>query len=312
MDSQLHIAFACDRAYLSGAFGLVKSILLTARNPASICFHFLDMSQTGESYELLRKTALSHSASLHRHPVNESSLNGICVSRHLSIAAYARLLIPDILDSSIPYVLYFDVDVIVRAPVEDLFEACDKERAVSACTDMCIPTLGSPKGIAYWQEMGLDQTRKYLNSGVLGMNLQCWRRDGLAARMLSHAQQYAGRMTFNDQEALNAVLAGDWHDLGYEWNQQAVFDDHARLSTQPRYAEICMANTRAKVFHYTYQLKPWDVRCKDSRRDEYLKVLRLANAEHLVYRPRLNRLVGDRLAAGLRTVRMKFKLYRKL
>lgn len=312
MSSPIHIVFACDRAYLAGAAGLVKSILLSARNASSLHFHFLDLGESLESHDFLGTLIHPHGAHLSRHAVRSQTLEGLALMRYLSLATYARLLIPRMLDDSIGYALYLDVDVIVRAPIEELFDACDKTRALSACTDMCIPTLGSPLGVSYWRELGIDPSGKYLNAGVLGMNLDLWREQSLSERMLSHAREFAERLEFADQESINAVIQGDWHDLGYEWNQQAVFLEQDRLSMQPRYGEIVRANARAKVIHFTYPIKPWDVRCKDVRKAEYLTIFQACNAGHLIHRPRLNRLLGDRFAARLRSVRMKCKLYRKL
>ena len=102
------------------------------------------------------------------------------------------------------------------------------------------------------QELGLPAGTRYFNAGVLLMNLRKWRDEEIADRVLSFIRLHRARIVFEDQDALNAVLSGEWLELSACWNAQHPFF-HPRLKRELLLEEI----KDPAVVHFSAGRKPW-------------------------------------------------------
>ena len=185
-----------------------------------IDLHVMDAGITEASRtrleELVRRT--HDRAVLHWVYPDLAKVEGINVelkSRY-NRSLFYRFLIPDGL-ADVDRALYIDSDVVVEANIEDLWAqsldgfplAAVRERTVSCPV----------AGVGEWEALGLDPDEAYFNSGVLLMDLEQWRREGIhtdAIEYLSDPMHYL--INPSDQEALNAVLCGRWKQLDPRWN----------------------------------------------------------------------------------------------
>ena len=152
----------------------------------------------------------------------------------LTTAAYARILIPEILPDC-DKAIYMDADTLVVSDVSGLWSADLGDNLVAGVID----------GFVEQEELDdIEMSRnEYINSGVLTMNLVAWRREGIADRVFTKVRETA-KSRYLDQTALNAVVRGRVVFLGREWN---FFSD--------RYVEI--ERRLPKVIHYAGFAKPW-------------------------------------------------------
>lgn len=172
--------------------------------------------------------------------------------------AYALLFAPDLLPASLTRVIALDADLLVRADLEPLWTVDMRGAAIGGVRDswacwLAHPTLGLPT----WQELGLDGRAPYLNSGVMVIDLVEWRKQELTARCLSYLERFGSTVRFADQDPLNAVLGGKWHELPQCWN---VIGDPASPGLAPAaidWNELDLARREPKIVHYAGGLKPW-------------------------------------------------------
>jgi len=152
----------------------------------------------------------------------------------LTTAAYARILIPELLPDC-DKAIYMDADTLVVSDLGGLWSADLGDNLVAGVID----------GFVEQEELDdIEMPRNdYINSGVLTMNLAAWRRDGIADRIFAKVRETA-KSRYLDQTALNAVVRGRVIFLGREWN---FFSD--------RYVEI--ERRLPKVIHYAGSAKPW-------------------------------------------------------
>jgi hypothetical protein len=101
------------------------------------------------------------------------------------------------------------------------------------------------------------------------VNVAAWRRDDVAARALVYLQRYRDRVFFMDQEALNAVLAGQWRHLDPRWNWSATRD---RLTPARRASDD---SARPWILHFSGNLKPWTYRSRGANHALYFRYLDL-------------------------------------
>ena len=157
-------------------------------------------------------------------------------SKHLSTAANARLLIPDLFPNSVERALYLDADCVVVGDLLALWHFDMGKVAIAAVRD--------PTGARMERENGLSlDEESYVNSGVMLMNLMVWRHEELAAAAMAFAKKH--NPLWIDQSAINVTCAGKIAYLPEQWN----FQLH-KLRRPEQWLE-------PSIIHYVGAKKPW-------------------------------------------------------
>lgn len=177
---------------------------------------------------------------------------------HISRAMYLRLLIPEILRDA-RWALYLDADTLVRHPISHLPELSGFARSglpIAGVQDSEVPYLGCAPGIRSWREDGTDPRAPYINTGVLLMDLDLWRAEGIGRAALEWKRRHPEAWTDND--AINAVLAGRILRVPRRWNATT----HMMRTTSGVFGfdeahEVEVARADPSVVHFTGAVKPW-------------------------------------------------------
>lgn len=117
---------------------------------------------------------------------------------HLSISTFGRLFIGNLLNKQIEKIIYLDCDTVVLKNLKELFEF-DLKGYVIGGVDDC-------KSKRYRQVLGLSSTAKYINAGVLLIDLKKWREEECEKKIISYIERYNGKIHFEDQGAINAAI----------------------------------------------------------------------------------------------------------
>lgn len=193
-----------------------------------------------------------------------------------SSLTYQRVLAADELTELERPFVYLDADVLVRRSIHQLVAPAvvGGHAPVAAVRDFGVPFVGSPMGIGAWRQLGLDPALPYFNSGVLVIDPVAWRRERVADRVFAHVTDWSSTMEFNDQEALNAVLAGRWHELSPTWNVQRS-QGFPRLPVAPLFAPTVFDEACADpaVVHFVTRDKPWTPGRSGRWHDDWWEVL---------------------------------------
>ncbi|MEO0996750.1 MAG: glycosyltransferase [Pseudomonadota bacterium] len=188
---------------------------------------------------------------------------------HVSVASYARLLLPDLLDRALGRVVYLDADVVCLDSVRTLWEADFAGRPLLAVPEVApaAATAGAPGGIRAWRELGLAPDLTLLNAGVLVFDLRQWRERQLARQAFHYLARAHNYVRWHDQEAINVVLRGQWQPLPARWNVSTFC-----LGRAPA-AEVIAALGRPSIIHYTSARKPWQAGYDLAFRDAFFDAL---------------------------------------
>ncbi len=187
---------------------------------------------------------------------------GLPYDSHGSPAAYYRLMVDQMLPEY-SSVLYVDSDTIfLRDPAELLALRFDPY-PIAAVQDLCVPTLSSPDCLPGYEIAEAERDVPYFNSGLLIIDLVRWRELDVGGAAMRFAVESPQHVRFWDQDALNAVIRGNWHQLDRRWN---VFPLHEIWSIDPfaYYGEEQVSRDRlselareAFLVHYVTRHKPW-------------------------------------------------------
>ena len=188
--------------------------------------------------------------------------NGKTIAKYVSIAAFFRMLIPELLPEEIEKAIYLDCDLVVREDLEKLWEIDLGDNYLLAAQDTWIPYVSSPNGLLNYKKLGISSDSKYFNSGVLVINLKKWRTDNISTKAIDYLKQKTEYVRWHDQDVLNALLAGKWGELDPRWNCSPVsVYSYTSWQDSPFSEEVYNNLIRDPyIIHYVSSAKPWTSR----------------------------------------------------
>ena len=168
---------------------------------------------------------------------------------HLSRAAFARLLMGSLLPQEVDKVIYLDCDVMVCTSLSGLYGMDLKGDMVGAAEDLGVERLRRLGSHPWNIENG-----PYTNSGVLLINLAQWRKENIERQILDYLQNPKYSLLFEDQDAINFVLAKRIKILDPRWNAQMYWLEKDYNNYPPCYRQ---ALESPFIVHFAARTKPW-------------------------------------------------------
>jgi lipopolysaccharide biosynthesis glycosyltransferase len=170
----------------------------------------------------------------------------------MTISTYDKLMLGRWLPTSVERAIWLDCDLMVLADLTRLWETGTGQHRVLAAQDVLVRTLGARFGVACHEELGIDPAAEYFNAGVMLVDVARWRKEDIAGRAIAYLKEHRRRVFFWDQEALNAVLAGEWKKLDPRWNWNPGFRGAASANGAHQDEEHS-----PWIVHFSGKLKPW-------------------------------------------------------
>ncbi|MCW7549784.1 hypothetical protein OO184_18045 [Photorhabdus sp. APURE] len=190
-----HIAFAVDGNYLRPAGVAMFSIL--KNNPDSFFhFHIFTAGLSPSDVEKI-KSFSDFNCSVTIHFIDTSVFDRLPESSYISTAMYYRLIIPYALKGIAEVVLYLDADILCLGNLSHLFDADIGNNPIAAVYDECV-------NLSYIDELGIDRTKPYFNSGVMLINIHNWMLDDIVCNFMKIINERV--YSYPDQDVLNIIL----------------------------------------------------------------------------------------------------------
>lgn len=262
MGSTIHIACAIDIGYIQHLGVMLCSLFENNKQSKFYVYAIIDFEEN-KDYRNLEKLVKSYCHVLQFIKVDGEKLNGLVISDHATTAVYYRLLLPQLLDTSITKILYLDSDIIVKKSLKELWETDIGSVPVAAVEE---PLFNRH------EQLGLPMGAPYFNSGVLLVNLTLWREMKVSEKAFTFIEENPDKIHFWDQDALNVVLVNNWKKLHPKWNQQTVHFEAKELGVTDNTILECL-NTPT-IIHYSSKFKPWSYLCTHPQKGEYFYYLK--------------------------------------
>ena len=287
-----HVSLVCasDNGYAIALAATIRSVLAHFAKDRRIDLYVLDGGIDEDNKQrLLASWKDPRLTVTFVHP-DMSRLQGLKVSDHINIATYLRLLMPLVLPNHVSRAIYLDADLTV---MRDLGELWDLDQGGSPCLatqDVAAPRInaatlptfnrcknhvGDLMPIANYRELGLPADGKYFNAGVLLVDLETWRRENLAEKMLQVLHDHQKHVRYWDQYALNVVLAGRWKEIDPRWNQSAYIHVYPGWQQSPLDREaFYQLRNDPWIVHFCSPAKPWHYFCYHPNTRDFRKHLK--------------------------------------
>ncbi|WP_100641218.1 glycosyltransferase family 8 protein [Marinobacter salexigens] len=291
------IIASSDDNYAPHLTVLFYSLLANCSAPERISLFCLDGGISDENKDSMnREVRKLGAAGVDFVTFNSDRYDNLPTTKHITSSAYYRISIPEIFDDSVHKVLYLDCDMIVKGDIIELWETDISDFHVGAVENLSGHT---------YKKLGIPQN-EYFNSGMLLINLDLWRRDGIPKKVFKFKKENPDRISTNDQCALNGVLHDKWKHLHLKWNHQTgLYRPSEQTAAFPQ-SEIAEATLSPGIIHYIGWDKPWRRVRFHPLAGEYDRF-----ADKLDESPRTKPGLGDYLKAYMSISRLK-KLRRQL
>lgn len=262
----LELACSSDAGFLPHVSAMLHSALAHTAPPVRVwLMHAQPLP--AEGCDKLRAVVENGGGQLEILPIRRELLHGFPTERFHE-AAWYKVLLPELLPQ-LERVLYIDADTIVADSLWPLWQTDLQGQLYGAVTNPLYPYMRNwPK-----QDLGLDDPRDYINTGVLLLDLKRWREEGIVDQLREYAAAHP-QNTCPEQDAMSALIPRRRVHLHPRWNAQSTVFELApgRLPFTPR--EVAEARARPAVIHYIGPFKPWHYLCRHPLRGLYFEHLR--------------------------------------
>src|SRR5262245_60209450 len=285
------VVTACDERYVRGAAAAIDAAIASLPTHRVARVYVLDGGISQQSKARLQRSWASPHVEVEWLRPNLDSIRDMPVSQQMSLSAYLRILLAELLPSDIETAIYLDADTITIRNLEELWSVPLEGTYCGAVQDLDFPVLNprevnndllagttlpnaDPRPILNYQELGLSGDAAYFNSGVMLVNVSRWREEGIARRAFEILRANAEHVRFWDQYTLNILFSGQWKMLDPRWNQNShVFQLPSRKSSHYSAAELEQIKRDPWIVHFNDLPKPWELACEHPLRRLFFKHL---------------------------------------
>lgn len=262
----MDVAICTDNNYVMPCGITILSLLKNNRKQA-INIHVAGTGLSPDNEKLLKDIVDEYDATIKFYNVSKEELEKYKLPStppHLSIAAYVRLFLFDILPQNIEKILYLDCDLLIVDDLSDLWDISIDGYSMAGVVDAHSDMKNT------FVRLGYDPKYQYINSGVLLMNLKYWREHDVLKQIFIFLENHQGKIKYADQDMLNGALHKSMTTIPFRYNMHSSFVLMQYDAVNYR-EEIREALRNIAIIHYTSAMKPWLKGCLHPMKDEYLE-----------------------------------------
>lgn len=195
-------------------------------------------------------------------------------------ATYCRLFLASLLPDDIEKIIYIDSDTLIVDDILGLVEILNSKEFDNKYLGACLDSKATFKRFHSFK-----RSEKYINTGLLLVNLKRWRQDKIEQKLLCEVERRRGKSIDTDQSYLNCLLANKIMTLPAKYNVMSLYytdyRDYLKKSGYKRdeiysEGELKDAVEHPVIIHFAgdREYRPWYIHCKHSRKDEWFSYLK--------------------------------------
>lgn len=243
----IHILLTFDDNFWAPAYAVMRSVCLFTKRRGDLVFHLAHLGLSEAHRHDLERITEEFGARLVWYDLGQSAMfkdvaARIRPDRRLPNIIYARLLVDRMVDGSVERILYLDCDTLVRAPIEELYEADMRGKPVAAVRDTLGAFIVGGRDLREKRDL-FDVADPYFNSGVVLIDIPRWRDTQILDQLEQRMADGTVARLYGDQDFLNLVFKNNWERLPPSWNMIDARAAHEGLDPN--------------LVHYTGKQKPW-------------------------------------------------------
>ncbi len=245
MKTIIPIFFTIDKSYAPFLSVAIASLIDNASKDYNYNIHVVYESITEEAISKLKRLETDYAKIIFTKMEDElksitNRKENLLRTDYFTLTIYFRIFIP-LMFKEYDKAIYIDSDTCITGDISELYNIDLKNNLFGGCTD--ISCQDNEILCEYFRLNAGASIDKYINSGVLLMNMKRLREVNFEKHFLYLLNKYHFDTVCPDQDYINAMAYGNILYLSNEWdamptNGKLVFD-------------------RPKIVHYNLFSKPW-------------------------------------------------------
>lgn len=257
-----HIAITIDDNYIQHACVMLQSLHEHVKSVTYV--HCIYDSLNNRNKDILTREFKNSRLNISFIKFNPEALPQLPIKQndHVSAATFFRIWLPELLPQ-VKQVLFLDTDIIINGDISTLLKLDVSHYPIAAVPELAI---GTPKKLT----LGMHGSMAYFNAGIMVVNLDYFRQHNLTQQLTQFITTHPELCEFWDQDALNAVINGNFLELHARYNLQTSSYGFSNNE------QVKQAIARPVIVHYTGggSCKPWHYQNTHPLKHLYYKYLR--------------------------------------
>ena len=212
------------------------------------------------------------------------------ISEHINTVTYLRLLMPWVLPPHVNRAIYADADMLVRRNLGDLWDEPQGDHAALAVQDVAAPWIDALHSlpnferckqhlcawtpVVNYRELGVPQDAKYLNGGMLVVNVDAGAASNTPRKCLPASRTQRARAVVGPVR-VKRRSGQQMRSLDLRWNQGAHIYVYPKSQSSPFDRETFQQLRREPwIIHFCSPSKPWHYFCRHPFARDWRRCLR--------------------------------------
>ena len=255
----IHIALTIDNKYIYPLLVFLTSLFDSRANSTFYIIHIMTSKNLRPEYftkinSLIEKQGKNVSNLTYYNMGDD--FRGAITGTHISTAAYYRIALPSLLPH-VDKIIYTDTDVLNFCDLSEMYSLEFKDKMYF---------MGTLDQIGLLNELKLLGiiTKKYMNSGILLMNLKGMREDDIEKKIRKFI--FSHYLDHHDQTAINGACYDNYEILSFKYatfnfkSFERMVEWNNKQDKLYRYndLELRQAFYEPRLLHFAGWTKPWD------------------------------------------------------
>lgn len=246
-ESHVNLLVTIDRRYVEPLLIMLDSYGAQHRGMATRLFIAHSSLGAQELKRIYEKTE-QYGIQLQDIRITEHWFKETPVLERLPEESFYRLMAFHFLPEEVHRCLYLDPDIIIRKSLLQLYEMDLEDNYIAAASHMV-----GRKNRLNLRRLGIKEDIRYLNSGVMLMDLDAIRRDFTLEGILESTRENIQRLLLGDQDMVN-ILFGTRTKL----IDERIYNLDERAFRQHRSSfDLQDVERETAIIHYNGKYKPW-------------------------------------------------------
>ena len=217
-NQDINIFFTVNDSYTKYLSVSMASILYNLDKEQIINFFILDGGISDENKRKLNKLKNIKDFNIEYIKIDNSRFENIVKSSqaHITNETNYRFIISS-LKPELDKCLFLDADLIADEDITELYNINIDDFYMGAVTDQAPLTKNS-----WAKHLDLAKNYRYVNTGVILVNLKKWREENIENKLFENVIKYANLLQFPDQDTLNITLQDKVKNISHIYNAMPV------------------------------------------------------------------------------------------
>lgn len=247
--NHINLLVTIDKNYIGPLSVMLKSYIET-NSGVTTDLYIAHSSLGGDEFTYIDEIAKSGDVRIHNMKITERWFSKIPVLERLPEESFYRLLAFHFLPEELDRCLYLDPDIIIRKPLQSLYDMELENNYIAASSHM-----RGYRNRFNKRRLSLKKQDRYINSGIMLMNLTAIRRDFSLDGVLSCLGENVQKLLLGDQDMVNILFGRKTMFLPeeiYNLDERTYryFSEHNGWT-------LDTVTEKTAIIHYNGKCKPW-------------------------------------------------------